>query len=135
MVNLTEKEKKSGRQYRNEFLPAMVAYVAVLFAAKALLKYYPDTIWDVPIAISPSIPIIFGLFAMTRFIGRMDELMKKIFTETAAITLMLVTMVAFSYGFLENQGYPHLDLIWSFPIVCFVFGAVFFFVRRRYNGE
>jgi len=135
MTKLTEKERQSGRQYMKEFWPPMIAYVVVLLGAQAILRYYPETMWEVPLAIAPVIPIAFVTRSIVRFILRMDEFQKKIFMETAVITLLVIMFSGFTYGFLEGQGFPPVNLIVAASMICPLYFVIFFFVTRKYNGE
>jgi len=132
MSDLTEKEKQSGRQYLKEFWPSMVGYVVILLGAQALLTKYPDTMWEIPLALSPVIPVYFVIRAIVRFIGRMDEFQKKIFMETAVITLLAVTLSAFAYGFLEGQGFPPVNLLVAASMVLPLYFLIYFIVKRKY---
>lgn len=135
MKNLTEKEKASGKKYMKEFWPPMIAYVVVLLAAQNLLKQYTGTLWEIPLALAPVVPIYFVVRAIVRFIKRMDEFQKRIFMESAAITLLVIIFSAFSYGFLEGQGFPHVDLILAAILSCLLFFVTLTIVRRKYDGE
>lgn len=42
-------------------------------------------------------------------------------------------MLTFSYGFLENIGFPHLPLVWIFPAIIFFWGLGTAFFSQKYQ--
>ena len=117
MVKIAEK------QYRREFFSAMAAYVVVVIVSLTLINISPSTAWwRAPLALAPVIPAIFGIIAYMRFVGRMDELQRRIQFEGIAFGFGLTGILTFSYGFLENVGFPHFNLLWVFPLMIALWG-------------
>lgn len=135
MTKLTKKERQSGQQYMKEFWPPMIAYMVILLGGQAFLRHNPETLWGIPLALAPLVPIFFIGRSIVRFIGRMDEFQKKIFMEAATFTLLVLILSAFAYGFLEGQGFPHLDMTLVAIMICLLYLVIFVFVRRKYHGE
>lgn len=132
MAKLTEKEKRSAWRYTGEFWAAIVAYGVVLVISRKMLFHYGDSIWEIPLALSPLVPIIFVAWVIVRFVRRMDELKRLIFMESGVITLILFALSAFGYGFLEGQGYPPVDLTMVSVMITPVYFLVVLFVSRKY---
>ena len=65
------------------------------------------------VVLVPMIPLIFAMRAYLRYLGRMDELARRIQLEALGFAFGLSGMLTLSYGFLEGVGFPQLSYIWS----------------------
>jgi hypothetical protein len=122
----------ANRTYLREFLIAMAAYVAAVLVT---VKLTPDVdpVLRVPFVLIPLIPSAFALRAYLRFLGRMDELGRRIQLEALAIGFGAAGMLTFAYGFLENAGFPQLSYIWVFPLMIVLWGIGGAIATRRYQ--
>ena len=126
--------KSAGRIYRKEFLLAMAAYVVVLIVSIILINLSPSSAWwRIPLAITPVIPAIFGVIAFIRFLGRIDELQRRIQLEALAFGFGGAGVLTFSYGFLENIGFPHLSWLFVWPLMIALWGIGGAIASRRYS--
>ena len=122
----------ASRAYARELLIAMAAYVvAVLVTVK--LTPDVDPVLRVPFVLIPLIPSAFALRAYLRFLGRMDELGRRIQLEALAIGFGAAGMLTFAYGFLENAGFPQLSYVFVFPLMIFLWGIGGAVASRRYQ--
>ena len=122
----------ASRAYARELLTAMAAYVvAVLVTVK--LTPDIDPVLRVPFVLIPLIPSAFALRAYLRFLGRMDELGRRIQLEALAIGFGAAGMLTFAYGFLENAGFPQLSYVFVFPLMIFLWGIGGAVASRRYQ--
>ena len=122
----------ASRAYVREFFIAMAAYVvAVLVTVK--LTPDVDPVLRVPFVLIPLIPSAFALRAYLRYLGRMDELGRKIQLEALAIGFGAAGMLTFAYGFLENAGFPQLSYVFVFPLMIFLWGIGGAIATRRYQ--
>ena len=122
----------ASRAYARELLVAMAAYVvAVLVTVK--LTPDVDPVLRVPFVLIPLIPSAFALRAYLRFLGRMDELGRRIQLEALAIGFGAAGMLTFAYGFLENAGFPQLSYVFVFPLMIFLWGIGGAVASRRYQ--
>jgi hypothetical protein len=116
---------QDARIYTAQFGAAMAAYAVVLIASIVVLQHVTLAVpWQVLIALAPVIPTLFALAAFLRFLGKMDELQRRIQVEALAIGAGTVGFLSFAYGFLENVGLPSLSYIWVLPalVVFWAFG-------------
>ena len=81
----------------------------------------------------PLIRSAFALRAYLRFLGRMDELGRRIQLEALAFGFGAAGMLTFAYGFLENAGFPQLSYIWVFPLMIALWGIGGAIATRRYQ--
>jgi hypothetical protein len=126
--------KYAGRQYIKEFSIAMAAYVVVVAVSSSLINISPSNAWwRVPLALTPIVPAIFAMIAYMRQVGRMDELQRRIQFEALAFGFGAAGILTFSYGFLENVGFPHLPLLFVFPFMIALWGIGLTFTSRKYQ--
>jgi len=85
------------------------------------------------VALVPLIPAGFALVAYLRFLGRMDELGKRIQLEALAFGFGAAGVLTFAYGFLENAGFPQLSYIWVFPVMIALWGIGGAIAQYRYR--
>jgi len=124
---------QAGKQYLRELGLASVAYAVVLIIAITLINRLPGSPWRVPLALLPVIPAGFMLVALVRFLERIDELQRRIQLEAIALSAGATAIVTFAYGFLELVGFPHLPLIWIFPLMIVLWGISLAISSRRYQ--
>lgn len=126
--------KLAGRQYVKEFSFAMAAYVIVLLVSITLINISPNSAWwRIPLAVAPVVPAIFAMVAYMRFMSRMDELQRRIQFEALAFGFGSAGILTFSYGFLENVGFPHISWIFVWPLMIALWGIGAAIFSRRYR--
>lgn len=130
-----ESAKQAGRRYTRAMMVAGLLYVGVVALGVSVISHTSPPQWLVIVlALLPALPALLMLRAYLTFFRAMDEFQRRVQGEAALITLGIVTVAAFSYGFLaEWAGFPHIPLIWMIPAVVITWGASAFFVRRRYQ--
>lgn len=112
----------AARAYTIQFLSAMAAYVVLLIVSVYLLENNPTAPWRGFVAVLPAIPTVLGLLAFIRFLGRMDELQRRIHFDAIAFAAGTTAILTFTWGLLENAGFPHISLIWVLPLMAALWG-------------
>jgi hypothetical protein len=126
--------KTANRLYIKEFSLAMSAYVIVLLISTTLINISPHSAWwRIPLALTPVIPIIFVLIACIRYWRRIDELQRRMHLEALAFGFCSSALLTFSYGFLENVGFPHISWLFVFPLMMALWGIGGIIASRRYR--
>ena len=123
----------AGRSYLVEFGGAMLAYVIVLPISIALVQAHPHAAWRVPVALTPVIPAAVALWAFVCQVRRMDELQRHIQFDALVMSCGATALLTFSYGFLENVGFPPLSLIWILPLMVALWGLSVAVTSYRYR--
>ena len=123
----------AARAYTVQFLSAMGAYVVVLLLSIALLEHNPAAPWRGLVAALPAIPTILGLLVFVRFLGRMDELQRRIHFGAIAFAAGATAILTFTWGLLENAGFPHISLIWVLPLMAALWGVGAGVTAARYR--
>lgn len=128
------------RQYLKTFIPAMTAYVVVLFASMLILKKIG---MDAPLylrailSLAPIIPIVFVCRALIRFLRDSDELERKIELEAIALSGLFTGLIFLCLGFLASAKVIFLDgaavAIWVFPSLFGLYGVAKCISSRRYR--
>jgi ABC-type cobalamin transport system permease subunit len=124
---------KAGRAYAIEFGSAMLAYMVVLVVSILLIQRDPQSLWRYPLAVAPVVPAIFALVAFVRFLGRIDELQRRIHLEGIGLSFVATAILTFAYGFLEGVGFPRLSYIWVLPLMVALWGIGAAIASRRYR--
>lgn len=133
MANMTEKEKQSDRKLMREIIPATVILLVMMVGAKYLLKDMNDIFLVYPLALSPLIPVLFIIHSIVNFIMRTDELMRKIYGDSAVITLVIVIFLGMAYGLLNRVGLPQPDIFVAACLIYPLYVLVFYILRRKYG--
>ena len=123
----------AARAYMVQFLSAMVAYVILLLLSIYLLENNPTAPWRGVVAALPAIPTILGLLAFIRYLGRMDELQRRIQLDAISFAAGATAILTFTWGLLENAGFPHLSLIWVLPLMAVLWGIAAGVAAARYR--
>jgi hypothetical protein len=111
----------------------MLAYCIVLPVSIVIIQANPHAPWRVPLALAPVIPAVVALWAYVRFLNRLDELQRRIQLEALALAAGGTALLTFSYGFLENVGFPHLSVIWVLPLMIALWGLGAALASRKYH--
>ncbi len=122
-----------GRTYLKEFGSAMLAYLIVLPISISIINAHPHAPWRFPLALAPMVPAVFVLWAFVRHMRRIDELQRRIQVEALSIAFGGTALLTFSYGFLENVGFPHLNWFFVWPLMAVLWMLGLGLTSRRYR--
>ncbi len=111
------------KRYFKEFGISMGLYVVLLITSIMVLTNFklPKTA-QIVIALIPVIPTIFVVIAVMRAIRDSDELQQKIQLQAVTFSAIVTGLITFSYGFLENVGFPHFPTLFVLPLVIALWG-------------
>ncbi|SDV49160.1 hypothetical protein [Chitinasiproducens palmae] len=122
-------------RYRREMTIAMVAYVVCLAISVTLLlsSAVDSQLARVAVALLPMVPGIGVCWVVVRRMRRIDELQRRIELESLSIAFAGTALVTFSYGFLENVGFPRLSLFVVWPLMGALWIVASVLCSRRYR--
>ena len=101
-----------------EMSAASAAYVFILIPSIIMLKHgIPHGSAAILVAMAPAIPAACMCWATLRQLRRMDEMQRRLHLEALAMAFAGTALITFSYGCLENVGYPHLTMFYIWPIM------------------
>jgi hypothetical protein len=132
-----EPMRPAQRSYLREFLPAMAAYVLLLFVSQMLLRQVQAVPLRVLVVLLPIVPIVFVVRAMVRLVLASDELERRLHLEAISIASMSVGLLSFAAAFLRGAGLLPVDnaLMLVLPALFAAYGIASWWVRRRFRGE
>lgn len=132
-----EPMRPAQRNYMREFLPAMAAYMVLLFVSQLLLRQVHAVPLRVLVVLLPIVPIVFVVRAMVRLVLASDELERRLQLEAISIASMSVGLLSFAAAFLRGAGLLPIDnaLMLVLPALFAAYGIANWFVRRRFRDE
>jgi hypothetical protein len=117
------REKEAGRRYMIELFSGLGIYMVLLFAAITYAPGMPRAS-GTALMVSPMIGFCLALWAIVRQFARMDEYQHLRSLQAIAIAAAVTAGWTFTYGFLENAGYPRLSMFTIWPVMGAVWGGV-----------
>jgi hypothetical protein len=121
------------KRYLKEFGTSMAAYVVVVFVSVSLLKHHVHSPSRYLLAVLPVVPVGFAMWAAIRYFRGLDELQRRIQFEGLAFSFLATCLIALTWGFLQNAGLPHADVIWVAPLLIGLWGVGTCIAKRRYQ--
>ncbi|NTF42435.1 hypothetical protein [Rhizobium rhizogenes] len=122
-------------RYRLEIGASMVAYGVILTLSLWLINHdmVEGTTWKTMVSLAPMLPAFFIAASVLRHLRRIDELQRKIQLEAFSIAFAGTALITFSYGFLENVGYPKLTMfaVWPLMSALWIVGGILSHLRYR----
>jgi len=126
--------KQAMQRYLKEFLFAMFLYALFLIVSITLLKNYEfSRVWQIVISITPVLPIIFVMIALMRLLKDSDELQQRVNLLATTFSAVLTGLLTFSYGLLENIGFPKMPTFAVFPMLFVLWGIGLGYFTNRYE--
>lgn len=127
--------KGAGRRYLVELGGAILAYAVVLLVAVTLVNNTDvGSGWRVPLALAPMVPAMFMVVAFARYMGRVDELQRRVQLEALAFAFGGTALLTFGYGFLQLfAGFPQVNWFAVWPIMAMLWMAGKARADRRYR--
>jgi len=117
-------EKKIFIRYFYELMGSILIYGLVLVCALKIGPTLPEGVWRTAVMISPMLPFLLAVWAIVRQFGRMDEYIRQWSLENIAIAAAVTAGWTFTYGFLENAGYPRISMFMVWPVMGAVWGLL-----------
>jgi hypothetical protein len=123
----------NNKRYLKEFLPAMLAYAVMVIVSVWLLKHQVYPSLRLLFAILPIFPALLAMWAAIRYFRGLDELQRRIQFEGLAFSFLATCLISLTWGFLQNAGMAHTDVIWVTPMLIFFWGVGACIAKRRYQ--
>ena len=123
------------KRYYYEMGASLALYAVFLIVSLTLLQHPENFSMPLRIAISlaPVIPAGLMCWAIIRNLRRMDEMHLRIQFEALGFAFAASALLTFSYGFLENVGFPHLSWLMVWPVMGVMWIIGLAVARRRYQ--
>jgi hypothetical protein len=112
----------------------MAVYIVTLSASITVLKTFELAQGlKIFITLLPAIPVAFVLISMMRVIRDSDELQQRVHLLATSFSALLTGFVTFTYGFLENIGFPKFSTFLVLPMLFFFWGISLSWFTKRYQ--
>lgn len=115
-------EKDARRRYRLELFAGIGIYTVLLVVALVFGQTMPYGALRTALMLSPMLGFGLAMWAIVRDFGRMDEYILLRSLQSLGIAAGITAGLTFTYGFLENAGYPKLSMFTVWPVL----GAAWF---------
>lgn len=110
-------EQKVFRRYNAELFGALILYGIVLtitiYVGEPMKKGLEKTL----ILITPMGPFLLMIWVIVRLLRRVDEYVRLTILENVSIAAAVTAATTFTYGFMENAGYPQLSMFVVWPVM------------------
>ena len=123
------------KRYYMEMGAALALYMLILTLSLTLLKNPQDlgTGLRIVITLLPVIPAALMCWAIVRMLRTLDEMHLRIQFEALGFAFAASALLTFSYGFLENVGFPHISWTCVWPVMGLMWIIGLALARRRYQ--
>lgn len=121
------------KRYMRELFLSSAAYVLLIIVSTLITRVFLDSPWRGLVAVTPVVPAIFMVMAFVRYLNGIDELQQRIQLMAIGFSAGVTGLLTFTYGFLENVGFPHIPLLWIFPTLILLWGLGAAFFSRKYQ--
>jgi hypothetical protein len=102
----------NAKRYLKEFGSSMTGYAVMVPVSIWLLKGHEHSPLRYFFAVLPVIPSAFAMWAAIRFFRGLDEMQRRIQFEGLAFSFLATCLITLAWGFLQNAGLPHADVMW-----------------------
>lgn len=123
----------ADKQFSREMLIGMLAYMVLLFGSIFWIKGHMEAPWRFAVALLPMIPLVYVARACVRRLARLDELQRQVQLGALGVTVLATALLTLTYGFLENVGAPHINVMWVWPVMGAIWGISSCVAARHYS--
>ena len=78
-------------------------------------------------------PVAFVILAIMRLLADSDELQQRVQLMATSFSAAVTGIITFSYGFLENVGFPKFPTFFIFPMLIAIWGISLGNFGRKYQ--
>jgi hypothetical protein len=127
MQELSRQDRKLLVRYMSELLSVFGLYAVAIVVAHQYgwpLKPGPE---KTALMLCPIVPFMLVILVLIRAYQRADEYWRQRMLQDWAISAAITATWTFSYGFMENLGFPRLSMFTVFPNMMFICAFVILF--------
>lgn len=120
-------EWRINLRYLVEMLAGFLFYAVVLVVSIDVGRPLHAGLERTLIEVSPMIPVLVVIAVIARHFRRLDEYIRLKMLESMAIAFAVTAGWTFTYGFLENSGFPRLSMftVWEVMGPVWAFTSIF----------
>ncbi|MCZ2128238.1 MAG: hypothetical protein LC099_10765 [Anaerolineales bacterium] len=122
------------KRYTREMIVWFAIYSVTLIVSLNLLRSMEmGQPLKTMIALLPAVPIAGVLVSIMRVMRDSDELMQRLYFLATSFSALLTAFITFTYGFLENIGFPKFPTFLIMPMMFAFWGLSLFWFSKRYK--
>ena len=123
------------KRYYIEMGVAITLYTVLLLVSVILLEDRQEMAMALKIIITllPVIPAGLMCWAVVRNMRALDEMHLRIQYEALGFAFAASALLTFTYGFLENVGFPHVSWVCVWPVMGLMWMIGLRLAKRRYQ--
>ena len=108
-------ERRKQWQYLRELGASIAIYIALLVPSLMYGPALTDSLLRTAVLTCPMLGFFLMIWAIARQVQRMDEYQRRLTLESLSLAAAITAAITFTYGFLENAGYPRLSMfvVWG----------------------
>jgi hypothetical protein len=110
-------QRANTRTYLLELSGALALYMVILGLSLAFGQRLSPGPLQTAIFVCPMAGFLLVVWAVARQVRRSDEYLRKTTLEYLAIAAAVTAGWTFTYGFLENAGFPRLSMFTVWPVM------------------
>ncbi len=127
-------QKQVMKRYSRAIILSMIAYTVILIVSiSAIQNIEMPKPAQIIIALAPAVPVGFMIFAMLRLLKDSDEFQQRVQLMATSVAAALTALITFSYGFLENVGFPKFPTHFVLPLTIAIWGISKAWFSKRYE--
>ncbi|ENX32493.1 hypothetical protein F889_03475 [Acinetobacter colistiniresistens] len=100
-----------------QLLIAIAIYMVVLIGSLKSLNFIDIQWLKIIVSLMPMLPALVIAWVIIQQFKRFDELQQKIQLQALGMSFIGTSLITFSYGFLENVGFPKLTMFVIWPMM------------------
>jgi hydrogenase-4 membrane subunit HyfE len=110
-------ERKVFSRYNAELFGALILYGIVLTITIYVGEPLKNGLEKTLILITPMGPFLLMIWVIVRLLRRVDEYLRLTILENVSIAAAVTAATTFTYGFMENAGYPRVSMFAVWPVM------------------
>lgn len=124
------------RQHKIKFFTGMFGFgIMMSFSLFFEKKIDAGIFIDAIIALLPVIPFLWSLSAFLENLKTMDELWKKIHSDSLIMTALITIVFSLSFGMLQIMNVIQtFSIFYLFPFMSVIWSICFAYLNVKYNG-
>ncbi len=120
-------------RYMMEMGLCLLAYGGFLILSLTVLKQGIEPFWaKTAISLLPMLPCLVTCYVVLKHLRKLDEFQRKLQLESIGFSFVATACLTFTYGFLENIGFPNLSMFAVWPLMAgfWVLGMIIAWFRH-----
>jgi hypothetical protein len=113
------------KRYTRDLLAAMALYSATVVGAVYLARSIDaEGATLIAISLAPMAPALLATWVFFRHFSTMDEMFRRLHAESFAASALIVGLVTFAFGFIENDVPLRVSMTWVLPAIIGGWGLI-----------